>query len=112
MTLKFYKELDRWYVVIEGYERPQCDMLLGADTLLSNLTTENSIELDVNIEDFDAVTDMNEPNKLFRVCLTPDIGGAMYYVESIRGHKFGYCIWLCDLTKNLLDKMPDIISIV
>lgn len=101
-TIKFYKEPDdRWYADLPEWEGSQAEleMVLGADTLLNNLTSDDQIVITFSTQDF------TDSSKLNFVKLNLDIeNGAFYkYLEM------DLELWLCDVTKFVFGYFPETI---
>lgn len=87
----FYKENKRWYIDLPSWPGEQCEleMVLGADTFLDSLQSDNSnVKLVLSDEDF------KDSRTLEFIEMEPVTGyGAFYITEN--QHK----MWLCDVTR-------------
>lgn len=100
MKVTFKKLSNRWFVDIpyDG-DISDLEMVMGADTLIESLKTNNS-----DIKTIEIVT-VKTPYELRK--LEEDEFGATYYADALL---FQQEIWLCPVTKLVLGKYPNVIN--
>lgn len=105
MTIKFYKEESgRWYADLPFFSKEELEMVAGADVFLDIIAQgENGTSLWLSESPFEGA------NKLEKLDETPETGGATYFVGSYKGIDYNMVIWLCDVTREVFDCLPDTI---
>ena len=97
--ITFYKEAEKWYADIPNISKEDCEMILGADTLLDDLSLGyNNVEI--------TFSDTNNN-------ITP-----IYEYELIEHDECGgtysnnkQTFWLCNVTHNIFSEHPNKIYI-
>lgn len=94
LKAKFYKEDGNWYLESDVYSKEECQMIQGADILLSMLTDEDNITLMVCNEHFPASMDVLD------IVNTTEEG--TYYVSF----KYNISVFLCPLLEKVFKEIP------
>ena len=106
-TLKFYKEVNDWFVDLPEWEgsKAELQMVAGADTMLEYMAEgEDSVRICLAINRF------SNADKLDFIKLADEIGnGAYYKLQTYRGLDLNLDMWLCDVTKFVFGMFPQTI---
>jgi|ERR1035437_452261 hypothetical protein len=95
---------NNWYIVLSEWvgSHNELQMVAGADTMLDYLSEKkNRIELEISTSYFigaDKLVFVREALELEN--------GAIYYLDSFQNNKIDIEIWLCDVTKFVLEYFP------
>lgn len=108
-TFFFYRDEDGWFVDLPEWEgdKEELQMVAGADHFLDILSQgEDGVHVTLSEEPFsnaDALT-------LLHLGSTPGLGsGAVYALNSYNNISYDFPMWLCDVTKFVFGKFPDMI---
>ena len=101
ITLSFYNENNKWYVDIPNTPKNDCEMVMGADTLLDNLSLGYN-----NVEITFSNTNTNiTPIYEYTLIEHDDCGG------TYKNTKNNQLFWLCNVTHNIFSEHPNKIYI-
>lgn len=108
-TFRFYKEFsNHWYVDLPEWNgsKDELEMVMGADTMLNIISQgENEVYLTISLEPF------NGCSILKKIEDTPEVGGAIYLMESYKGIEYNLRLWLCEVTRFVFGYLPEKIYI-
>lgn len=102
--LKFYKELDKWYVYLKYWtgSKDDLEMVLGADTMLDILSEGNdSVNLCISSEEFEG----------YKYLLTKTHSESDGYWYDLTSEHINFPVWLCYVTTYIYGNFPDKIYI-
>lgn len=119
-TFRFYREEKKWYVDLPEWEgdKWELEMVAGADDMLDMIAGKSGANRQCRV--YIALEPFNEDesnfpltsHKLIKVKDTPDIGGALYYLDNWYGQDFKKEIWLCHILEFIFNgQLPKIIYI-
>ena len=98
MKILFYKEANRWYADIPNISKEDCEMVLGADSLLDRLSLGYD-KVEVEFADIDS------DSSIYRYHLTEhdEYGGV--YTDG------NETFWLCNVTHDVFGEHPNMLYI-
>lgn len=104
-----------WFAEIPEWKGPKSDlqMVCGADSFLDMLCEgEWTVWITLSDEQFKSWSG-NEGEELRLITEgKTDEGGAWYRLEKYRGISFDLDMWLCDVTKFVFGKFPEVIYFI
>lgn len=104
--LKFVNENNNnWYIDLPNWtgRKSALQMVSGADELLDLISNNNNeVTLYVSFNDFDGANRIKLVNKCW-------FNGANYICDRYDNKTINHKLWLCDVTKFVFGRFPDVI---
>lgn len=105
---KFYKETTgEWFVDLPEWQgnKSALQMVLGADTLLDIMAQgHHEILVRFSTEGFPGSFVMSWLHDGY--VSYEEAGGATYYLDTYRGIRYDFNLWLCDVTTFVFNEFP------
>lgn len=109
-TIDFIRYPDySWYAVLPDYPGPRadCQMVMGADTLLEILSQgEGKVRLQVTADADEQDYTASNGTVLNLIRVGEEEGGGYYHMDNHMGIKYDLSIWLCEVTQWVFGYLP------
>lgn len=103
MILNFVKEKKKWYIDLPEWtgRKSSLQMVDGADTLLDYISEgKANVKLLVSTEMFENANCLGFLNKTW-------FNGANYKIDTYNNYFMNLKVWLCDVTKFVMNEFPE-----